>query len=94
MLYFCISTSAHSEKNLDGIHREILSNFNFYWTKPLYQNDLKHTVFFLTFFIFLEPEKMNVKVDKLHLTRNFQTFSCVFTILVKFDIHFLWCYYR
>ena len=94
MLYFCISTSAHSEKNLDGIHQEIRSNFHFCWTKPLYQNDLKHIVFFLTFFIFWEPEKMNVKVHKLHLTRNFQTFSCVLTILVKFDIHFLWCYYR
>ena len=33
---------------------------------------------------------MNVKFYKIaSYTRNFQKFTCVFTILVKFDIHFL-----
>ena len=27
-----------------------LSNFNFQWTKILYQNSLKHIAFFFTFF--------------------------------------------
>ena len=37
-----------------------------------------------------KPEKMNVKVHKItSYIWNFQNFSCVFTILVKFDIHFL-----
>ena len=27
-----------------------LSNFDFHWTKILYQNNLKHIAFFLTFF--------------------------------------------
>ena len=27
-----------------------LSNFNFQWTKTLYQNNLKHIAFFFTFF--------------------------------------------
>ena len=38
-----------------------------------------------------EPaEKMNVKVHKItSYTCNFQNFSSFFTILVKFDIHFL-----
>ena len=27
-----------------------LSNFNFQWTKTLYQNNLKHVEFFFTFF--------------------------------------------
>ena len=33
---------------------------------------------------------MNVKFQKItYYTLNFQKFTCVFTILVKFDIHFL-----
>ena len=33
---------------------------------------------------------MNVKCHKITpYTRNFQNFTCVFTILAKFDIHFL-----
>ena len=37
-----------------------------------------------------EPEKMNVKFHKITSYRwNFKNFTCVFTILVKFDIHFL-----
>ena len=37
-----------------------------------------------------EPEKMNVKFHKItSYTWNFQNFTCVITILVKFDIHFL-----
>ena len=27
------------------LRQEMLSNFNFYWTKTLYQNDLKHIAF-------------------------------------------------
>ena len=35
-------------------------------------------------------EKMNVKFHRItSYTLNFQNFSCVITILVKFDIHFL-----
>jgi len=38
----------------------------------------------------MEPEKMNVKFHRItSYTRNFQNFSCVITILVKFDVHFL-----
>ena len=37
-----------------------------------------------------EPEKMNVKFHKVtSYTGNFQNFTYVITILVKFDIHFL-----
>ena len=36
-----------------------------------------------------EPEKINLKFLKMTPYRwNFQYFSCVFTILVKFDIYF------
>ena len=34
--------------NMESIMK--LSNFNFQWTKILYQNILKHIAFFLTFF--------------------------------------------
>ena len=48
-----------------------LSNYNFQWTKTLYQ-------------------KINVKFHKMiSYTWNFLNFTCVFTILVKFDIYFL-----
>ena len=48
-----------------------LSNFNFQWTKTLYQ-------------------KINVKFHKMiSYTWNFLNFTCVCTILVKFDIYFL-----
>ena len=48
-----------------------LSNFNFQWTKTLYQ-------------------KINVKFHKIiSYTWNFLNFTCVCTILVKFDIYFL-----
>ena len=37
-----------------------------------------------------EPKKKNVKFTKItSYTWNFQNFTCVFTLLVKFDIHFL-----
>ena len=37
-----------------------------------------------------EPEKINVNFHKnTSYTWNFQNFTCVFTILVKFDINFL-----
>ena len=37
-----------------------------------------------------EPEKINIKFQKMtSYTWNFQNFTCVFTILVKFDNHFL-----
>ena len=37
-----------------------------------------------------EPEKKNDKFHKItSYTWNFQNFTCLFTILVKFDIHFL-----
>ena len=37
-----------------------------------------------------KPEKMNVKFHKIRSqTWSFQKFTCVFTILVKFDSHFL-----
>ena len=32
---------------------------------------------------------MNVKLHKITSYTNFQNFNSVFTILVKFDIHFL-----
>ena len=36
------------------------------------------------------PEKINVKFNKMTACAwNFQNFTNVFTILVKFDIHFL-----
>ena len=54
----------------------------------MYQNYLNYTALFFPFFkdlrcntkenFLLEPEKKNV-----------QNFTCVFTILVKFDLHFL-----
>ena len=34
-----------------------------------------------------EPKKIHVKLYKM--TCNFQNFTCVFTIIVKFDIRFL-----
>ena len=40
-----------------------------------------------------EPKKMNVKFHKITCTSftwDFQNFTSVSTILVKFDIHFLW----
>ena len=38
----------------------------------------------------LEPEKMNVKFHKItSYTLNFQYFTFVFTILMKYDIYFL-----
>ena len=50
-----------------------------------------------------EPEKMNVKFHNItSYTWNFDNFSSVYTIMVKFDIYyfsltpmknFLWCYY-
>ena len=44
----------------------------------------------LIFFLW-EPEKMNVKFHKItpSYSCDFQNFNSVFTILVKFDIHFL-----
>ena len=33
--------------HLDGIHQEIvMSNFNFQWTKTVYQNNLSYIAFF------------------------------------------------
>ena len=37
-----------------------------------------------------EPKKTYVKFHKMtSYTRNFQNFTCVFKIIVKFDIYFL-----
>ena len=59
-----------------------LSNFNFQWTKTLYQNNFKHSAFFFTLFkgykcnklyeitpkkrFLSEPEKTNFKSLKFH----------------------------
>ena len=38
---------------------------------------------------------MNVKVHKItSYTWNFDTFSSVYTIMVKFDIYFLWLLWK
>ena len=37
-----------------------LSNFNFQWTKTLYQNNLKNIAFFVTFFKGLRCNKSSV----------------------------------
>ena len=84
-----------------------LSDFNFQWTKTLYQNNLNNITFFFTFFkgyrcnslsvitpkkisYEIEAEKINVKFSQMTpYTWNFQNFTCVFKILVKFDIYFL-----
>ena len=58
-----------------------LSNFNFQWTKTLYQNNFKHSAFFFTLFkgykcdklyeitpkkrTLLEPEKTNFKTAQI-----------------------------
>ena len=41
-----------------------LSNFDFQWTKILYQNTLRHIVFFLTFFKGLRCNKSSVVTPK------------------------------
>ena len=40
----------NTHKNIKTEFTRILSNFDFQWTKILYQNNLKHIAFFLTFF--------------------------------------------
>ena len=78
-----------------------LSIFNFHWTKTFYQNNLNKITFFFTLFkgyivisytkenFFWELEKTNVKFHKMTSYKwNFQNFTCVFTIVVKFDIYF------
>ena len=77
-----------------------LSNFDFQWTKTLYQNNLKHIAFFLTFFKALRRNKSSVVTPKKishgsprkwmsNFTKShLQNLTCVITILVKFDIHF------
>ena len=79
-----------------------LSNFNFQWTKTLYQDNFKHIAFFFTLFkvyrcnklseitpkkrILLEPRKA------LNFKKNnfmHDNFTCVFSIPVKFEIYLL-----
>ena len=78
----------------------ILSNFNFQWTKTLYQNNFKYIAFFFTLYeilheitpkkIFLwEPKTQTSKASnftKWSLTHD--EFTCVFSIPVKFKIYF------
>ena len=74
-----------------------LSYFHFQWKKSVYQNNFKRIAFFFTLFkgyqcnksqeitptkrFLFEPEKKNFK-------RN-EDFTCVFSILEKFEIYFL-----
>ena len=64
------------EKMIKAEFTRKLSNFNFQWTKTLYQNNLYKIAFFLTFsrakdvishlqYFVWEPEKINVKFHKL-----------------------------
>ena len=71
---------SHLERYLKTKSIKKLSNFNFQWTKTLYQNNLNNTAFFFTFFkgyrcnllsvitpktiSSWEPEKINVKFHK------------------------------
>ena len=55
-----------------------LSNFNFQWTKTLYQNNFKHITFFFTFF---KSYRCNVKYQ-IYSPRPHEKLS------------FNWCYYR
>ena len=79
-----------------------LSNFNFYWTKTLYQNNLNNIVFFFLHFsraidiisikdyLTWEPEKINVKFHKKCENRGkILKISCVRCHFVKSDIYFL-----
>ena len=60
-----------------------LSNFNCQWIKAYW-------ILFNIFQGLWEPKKINVKFHKMtSYTWNFQNFTCVFTVLVKFDIYFL-----
>ena len=48
-----VATLLHKTRFKQAVKREStrkLSNFNFQWTKPLYQNNLKNIAFFFTFF--------------------------------------------
>ena len=46
--YFWNSVGAKTHFKTESTRK--LSNFNFQWTKTLYQNNVKHTAFFVTFF--------------------------------------------
>jgi len=45
-----IATAPASIKSVKTESIRKLRNFNFQWTKTLYQNNLKHIAFFFTFF--------------------------------------------
>ena len=91
----------HWQFKMESIRK--LSNFNFWWTKTLYQNNLNNIAFF--FFIFQgllvicnntkdyfsqEPQKINVKFHKnCENTAKILKISCVRCHFVKFDIYFL-----
>ena len=72
----CVSLNEILEKMIKAEFTRKLSNFNFQWTKTLYQNNLYKIAFFLTFsrakdvishlqYFVWEAEKINVKFHKL-----------------------------
>ena len=48
-----------------------MSNFDFQWTKILYQNNLKHIAFFLTFFKDYRCNKSSVVTPKKKEKKKF-----------------------
>ena len=48
--FAAIATAPASIKSVKTESIRKLSNFNFQWTKTLYQNNLKHIAFFFAFF--------------------------------------------
>ena len=83
-----------------------LSNFNFQWTKTLYQNNLKNIAFFFAFLKGLtcnksslvtrkkishgSPRKWMSNFTKWHLTHEIFRILPVLPVLVKFDFYFVW----
>ena len=63
---FCGSSTARNirspEFKMESTRK--LSNFNFQWTKTLYQNNLKNIAFFFTFFKGLRCNKSSVVTPK------------------------------
>ena len=50
LLILFIQPRNNIENDIKTESTRTLSNFDFQWTKILYQNNLKHIAFFLTFF--------------------------------------------
>ena len=98
--YICLKYSTFKTESIRK-----LSNFNFQWTKTLYQNNLDNIAFFLTVFkgyrllvicnntkdyFSWEPEKINVKFQQnCENTSKIPKISYVRSHFVKFDIYFL-----